>query len=65
MYGYEPNRIRNQIESIYNLDRQRTVRLSYESLAIQQLYRDYLDRPGSERAHRLLHTRYQQKAKRV
>jgi iron-only hydrogenase group A len=65
MYGYEPERIRKRIQAIYELDRGRAVRLSYESPAIKELYTGYLGSPGSEKAHRLLHTRYQPKAKRV
>ena len=35
-----------------------TLRRSHENPAIQQLYAEYLEKPGSERAHQLLHTHY-------
>ncbi|NLA27246.1 MAG: 2Fe-2S iron-sulfur cluster binding domain-containing protein [Firmicutes bacterium] len=48
-------------EGLYNLDRQMELRKSHENPAVQKLYRDFLDRPGSELAHRLLHTGYHQR----
>ena len=64
IFGYEPERIRNRIESIYRLDLSRNVRLSYNSPTIKEIYDRYLDRPGSEKAHELLHTHYIPKPKR-
>ena len=39
-----------------SLDTNNTIRFSHDSPVIQALYRDYLDKPLSERAHHLLHT---------
>ena len=64
IYGYEPERIKNRIDSIYRLDLTRSVRLSYNSPAIKDIYEKYLGRPGSEKAHELLHTHYTPKPKR-
>jgi NADH-quinone oxidoreductase subunit G/NADP-reducing hydrogenase subunit HndD len=64
IFGYEPERIRSRIESIYRLDLSRNVRLSYNSPTIKEVYDRYLGRPGSEKAHELLHTRYVPKSKR-
>ena len=48
-------------KGLYNLDRQMDLRKSHENPAVQKLYRDFLDRPGSKLAHRLLHTGYHQR----
>ncbi|MBU1174449.1 MAG: [FeFe] hydrogenase, group A [Alphaproteobacteria bacterium] len=45
-------------ETIYNVDRQKTVRRSHENEQVKTLYRDFLEAPNSEKAHKLLHTHY-------
>ncbi|WP_374712559.1 NADH-dependent [FeFe] hydrogenase, group A6 [Symbiobacterium terraclitae] len=49
---------RARIESLYTIDERMTIRRSHENPAVQQLYAEYLGKPGSERAHHLLHTHY-------
>ena len=58
MLGYEPDRIKERIESIYKLEKTRKVRMSYRNEEIKALYQDYLKFPGSPRSHELLHTHY-------
>ncbi len=58
MYGFDSDRIRRRISAIYELDKTRPIRRSYENSKIAALYDDYLDKPGSHRAHELLHTGY-------
>lgn len=41
---------------LYRLDGNATWASSYENLAVQRIYADYLGQPLSERAHKLLHT---------
>jgi iron only hydrogenase large subunit-like protein len=65
MYGYQPDRIRERIQSIYRLDRERKIRVSHKNPAVQDLYREFLGEPGGKKAHHLLHTRYMKKKKRV
>jgi NADP-reducing hydrogenase subunit HndD len=43
---------------LYQLDRQMEHRQSHKNPAVIRLYRDFLGHPGSEKAHRLLHTGY-------
>jgi iron-only hydrogenase group A len=43
---------------LYNEDRHKTVRRSYENPSVQEVYADFLEGVGSEKAHRLLHTHY-------
>ena len=50
-------------ETIYNVDRKKTVRQSHKNEQVQALYRDFLDAPNSEKAHHLLHTHYEDRRK--
>jgi len=44
--------------AIYQEDRNKTLRKSHENPFIIQLYEEYLGKPMSEKAHKLLHTEY-------
>lgn len=43
---------------LYNLDAEMPVRQSHENPAIKALYDEYLEKPGSHKAHEILHTTY-------
>ena len=43
---------------LYNIDSACAIRKSHENPEIKALYNDYLGKPGSEKAHHLLHTTY-------
>lgn len=45
-------------EALYEEDRNLPLRKSHKSPLIQKIYEEYLDEPGSEKAHHLLHTTY-------
>ncbi len=45
-------------KAIYREDANKPVRKSHLNPDIQKLYAEYLDKPGSPRAHELLHTKY-------
>ncbi len=62
MYGYDDERIKKRIASIYAIDRKRSIRLSYNNPQVKELYSNFLDEPGSRRAHQLLHTTYSPRA---
>ena len=62
MYGLDDERIKKRISAIYRLDKGRRVRLSYKNPQVAKLYEDYLEKPGSHRAHELLHTSYSSRA---
>ena len=47
-----------RIQGLYTLDTGATKRLSHENPHVQTLYKEFLDTPLSEKAHRLLHTTY-------
>ena len=46
-------------KGLYSDDEAQTVRCSHENPYVQQLYKDFLGKPLSEKAHHLLHTKYQ------
>ncbi|MBQ8767656.1 MAG: iron hydrogenase small subunit [Clostridia bacterium] len=45
-------------EALYTADRNNAVRKSHENEAIKTLYTEYLGKPGSHKAHDILHTSY-------
>lgn len=45
-------------KALYNLDAGRTLRKSHENPEIIEVYKEYLDKPGSHIAHETLHTTY-------
>ena len=46
---------------LYSIDEASTFRKSHENPVVQAIYNEYLERPGSHRAHELLHTSYNAK----
>ncbi|MFW5870311.1 MAG: [Fe-Fe] hydrogenase large subunit C-terminal domain-containing protein, partial [Candidatus Sumerlaeota bacterium] len=45
--------------ALYKIDGSKNLRLSHRNPAIIELYEDFLGEPNSEKAHKLLHTKYQ------
>jgi len=57
-YGTTDEIRAKRIAGIYKDDEQSEWRASYQNPQIQQLYKDYLGEPMSEKSHKLLHTHY-------
>ena len=51
--------------ALYTEDRKKPLRKSHENPFIIKLYDEFLGKPGSEKAHHLLHTHYFDKKKKV
>lgn len=51
--------------AIYTEDERKTIRKSHENPSIIRLYNEFLDHPGSHKAHSLLHTEYFPKSNEV
>ncbi len=49
---------RMRIQGIYGIDRDKELRKSHENPEIKEMYEEYMDNPGSHKAHHLLHTHY-------
>lgn len=45
-------------KALYQIDEEKTIRKSHENPAIQELYDSYFEKPGSHKAHKILHTTY-------
>lgn len=54
---------KKRMEAIYQIDKNTKYRKSHENPYLKQLYKDFLEKPGSEIAHKLLHTHYQARKK--
>lgn len=57
-YLTDRDRVKARMQTLYEIDRNASLRVAHENPSIKALYREYLETPGSERAHHLLHTRY-------
>jgi NADP-reducing hydrogenase subunit HndD len=60
----DPELLRKRAGALYAIDKSKTLRKSYENPAIEEVYDKFLGGPGSEKAHKLLHTNYQGKSPR-
>ncbi|NLF35264.1 MAG: ferredoxin, partial [Clostridiales bacterium] len=45
-------------KALYDQDKGMSFRKSHENPAVQKIYQDYLGKPGSHKAHELLHCTY-------
>ncbi len=50
--------IKKRAAGLYAEDSDKQIRLSHENTEIKKLYEDYLGKPGSHKAHELLHTEF-------
>ena len=50
-------------KALYKEDREKALRKSHDNTEIKTLYTEYLGKPGSHKAHELLHTHYQKRDK--
>jgi ferredoxin hydrogenase gamma subunit len=55
--AYRPNALKRRA-TLFGIDRERKVRQSHNNEQIKALYRDFLEKPYSDKAHHLLHTMY-------
>ncbi len=50
-------------DSLYEIDEKSTIRKSHENPIVKRIYEEFLEEPGSYRAHKLLHTHYVERPK--
>lgn len=50
-------------QALYNQDENMAIRRSHENPAVIKIYDEYLGKPGSDKAHKILHTSYVPKSK--
>jgi iron-only hydrogenase group A len=54
----DPAILRMRANALYSIDGEKKLRQSHQNPVIQTIYREFLEKPGSEKAYRLLHTHY-------
>ena len=67
---YVHDEIRNNVDlktlraqALYDYDKERKVRCSHDTPAVEVLYKEFLGEPNSHKAHELLHTTYEHRPK--
>lgn len=50
-------------DSLYTIDEKSSIRKSHENPIVKKVYEEFLEEPGSYRAHKLLHTKYKKREK--
>ncbi|MHC4883778.1 MAG: NADH-dependent [FeFe] hydrogenase, group A6 [Planctomycetota bacterium] len=50
--------LENRMKAIYDEDKGKTIRKSHKNPDVIKLYEEFLEKPGSHKAHELLHTEY-------
>lgn len=60
-YGCTDEIRAKRIQGVYHDDERSSFRCSHQNPFIQQIYRDFFEKPGSHKAHELLHTHYEKK----
>jgi NADH-quinone oxidoreductase subunit G len=60
-YGCTDEIRKKRLAGMYKDDKQASYRCSHENPYIQQVYEEFLEKPGSHKAHKLLHTHYQKR----
>ena len=48
-------------DSLYTIDEKSVIRKSHENPVVKKIYEEFLEEPGSYRAHKLLHTHYEER----
>ena len=68
----QPNSVRQTVDikalrakALYDYDAANTKRKSHESPVVKALYDEYFEKPGSHKAHKILHTTYVDRSKNV
>ena len=54
----DPKLLAKRAEALYTIDSHKSIRTSKDLPGIKQIYKEFLKEPGSEIAHKLLHTSY-------
>jgi iron-only hydrogenase group A len=61
IYPLDNEIIKKRQAALYQIDMEEDVRISLDNKSIKDLYKHFLKKPGSEIAHKLLHTHYSEK----
>ncbi|MFP4367932.1 MAG: iron hydrogenase small subunit, partial [Bacteroidales bacterium] len=53
--------VRARMKALYGIDEKETIRCAHKNPAINDMYSDFFERPGSEKSLKLLHTTYSER----
>jgi len=56
--GAEEEAIKARMQTLYNIDKTETIKVSHKNPEIIELYDNYLGQPLGNKSHTLLHTKY-------
>lgn len=56
--GLDMDAVKARMKTLYQIDRDETLRLSHENEDVKHLYEEFLGEPLGEKSHHLLHTKY-------
>lgn len=61
IYPLDKDLVKKRQQALYTIDESKNLRRSHQNPAVIEMYRDYFEKPGSKKAHELLHTTYKAK----
>jgi iron only hydrogenase large subunit-like protein len=59
---YTQEVIKKRMKAIYRGDKKLPIRKSHENPVVQKIYKEFLDKPLSEKAEKVLHTKYKKRS---
>jgi len=60
-FAQDPEVIRSRMQALYAIDSNSSLRTAHCNASLLKLYSEHLGKPGSRRAHEMLHTAYEQR----
>ncbi len=54
---------KERADSLYSIDEKKAIRKSHQNPVLIQIYKEFFEKPGSEKAHKYLHTDYKKQEK--
>jgi len=64
-YSLDKDVLKKRMEGIYSIDERSVIRKSHENPSIKKLYEEFLERPLGHLSHKLLHTTYSDRSRKV
>jgi len=60
-FNTDPEKIKARLKSVYEIDKNKELRLSHHNQDVQRLYKEFLIKPLGESSHKYLHTHYNER----
>ncbi len=54
---------KQRAKTLYDIDKKSTIRKSHQNPTLIKIYKEFFEKPGSEKAHKYLHTKYKKQEK--